>query len=74
MKCMKKTDLVMVLNELEDDKTLSINDLICLFEAFGDDWFIEGNKFEKFSDNKAMAALRNEKVEELHKKIANIMG
>lgn len=72
MKLMKKSDLILILNEIETDKTISINDLICLYEAFGDDWFIEGDKFEKFSENEAMAALRKEKREELHKKIASI--
>lgn len=58
MKLMKKSDLVMLLNDIPGDKTLSISDLMSLFDAFGDDWFIEGNKLEKFSENKAMVAFR----------------
>lgn len=60
MKLMKKSDLIIVLNEIEGDRSLSIKDLMSLFDAFGDDWFIEGNKFEKFSENEAMKALREE--------------
>ena len=59
MKRMKKSDLVIVLNQLEDDKTLAINDLICLFDAFGDDWVLDGGyRWMKTSENEAMAALR----------------
>ena len=61
MKRMKKSDLVIVLNQLEDDKTLAINDLICLFDAFGDNWVIGANgEWIKTSENEAMAALRKE--------------
>lgn len=58
MKCMKKSDLILVLNDTPGDKVLDIRDVMSIFDAFGDDWFIEGNKFQKFSDNEAMAAMR----------------
>lgn len=61
MKRMKKSDLVIVLNQFEDDKTLAINDLICLFDAFGDNWVIDANgQWIETSENEAMVALRKE--------------
>lgn len=60
MKLMKKSDLILVLNEIDTDKTISINDLICLYEAFGDDYVIKDGKLVKVYENEAMAALRKE--------------
>ena len=61
MKRMQKSDLVIILNQLEDDKILTINDRICLFDAFGDDWVIDGGyRWIKTSENEAMAVLRKE--------------
>lgn len=60
MKLMKKSDLIIVLNEIETDRPISINDLICLYEAFGDEYTVRDNKLVPRSENEAMAALRAE--------------
>ena len=61
MKRMLKSDLVIVLTTFDEDRNLSIAALICLFDAFGDDWVIGSDlQLIKTSENKAMAALRKE--------------
>ena len=58
MKRINASDLVIVLNDLDYDYVLSINDVISLFEAFGDDWHFDGEgKWVKTSENEAMKAL-----------------
>lgn len=63
MKRMLKSDLVIVLDKLvPDDRQMTVNDLILLFDAFGDNWVIGANgEWIKTTENEAMAVLRNEK-------------
>ena len=62
IKCMKKSDLILVLNELETDKPITINDLMCLYEGFGDDYTVRNGKLVPLSEkeNEAMVKLREE--------------
>ena len=62
MKRMMKSDLIMILNEIDGDIDLDIRDMMGLFDAYGDDYFFEGNKLERFTENEAMAKLRKEKT------------
>ena len=58
MKRINASDLAIVLKDLDYDYVLSINDVICLFETFGDDWQLNNEgKWVKTSENEAMKAL-----------------
>ena len=63
MKRMQKSDLVIVLDKLvPDDRQMTVNDLILLFDAFGDNWVIGANgEWIKTTENEAMDVLRNAK-------------
>ena len=61
MKLMKKSDLILVLSEIETDRPITISDLMCLYEGFGDEYTVRDNKLVPRSENAAMKALRNEK-------------
>lgn len=61
MKLMRPSDLIIVLNEVETDKPITIQDLMCLFEAFGDEHTVRDGKLVPRSENEAMKALRKEK-------------
>jgi hypothetical protein len=59
MKIIDKSDLLLVLSTLPDRMNFSEEDLGRLLEAYGDDYFIEGNKFVKTSENPNMKNLRD---------------
>lgn len=63
MKRIQKSDLVIVLDKLvPDDRQMTVNDLILLFDAFGDNWVIGANEeWIKTTENEAMDVLRNAK-------------
>lgn len=61
MKRMMKSDLILVLNEIDGDIDLDIRDLMGLFEAYGDDYRYDGLEKVKVTTNEFMAATRKAK-------------
>jgi hypothetical protein len=55
-----KSDLILILNEIDGDVDLDIRDLMGLFEAFGDDYTYVGVNKVKITENEATKALRKE--------------
>ena len=57
MKCITKEDLIRLL-EISDRNLLDAHDVERLIIYYGDDWYVDGNKWIKTSENKEMAAVR----------------
>ena len=57
MKILTRDDLILLINNHKND-TFSFDDLARILYYYGDDWFIEGNKWIKTKENEKMAALR----------------
>lgn len=57
MKVLSKEDLLLLVTILPNN-SYSEYDLQRLLEKFGDDWYVEGNKIVKFTDNENMEEVR----------------
>lgn len=57
MKVMSTKDLILVLQK-SDKPSYDEREIIQLFDAFGEDYFIEGNEFKPFGPNYHMSRLR----------------
>lgn len=58
MKIISRDDLLLILPMIEDRDNYSLKDFELLLNRFGDDWFIEGGKFEKTKENEEMKKIR----------------
>lgn len=58
MKIISRDDLLLILPMIEDRDNYSLKDFELLLNRFGDDWFIEGCKFEKTKENEEMKKIR----------------
>lgn len=59
MKVIDRADLVLLLCNLSDRKNFSSKELENLLDIYGDDYFIEGNRFVKTNENVKMKAIRD---------------
>lgn len=57
MKCVNKEDLIILLNN-SDRNIWDTHDLDILLNIYGDDWYIEGGKWIKTSENQSMINIR----------------
>ena len=57
MKILTRDDLILLLS-IHKNNTFSFDDLERILYYYGDDWFIEGNKWIKTKESEKMAALR----------------
>lgn len=60
MKVIDKSDLIILLCNLHDRRNFSAKELENLLDTYGDDYFIEGNRFVKSNENQKMKDLRNQ--------------
>lgn len=57
MKVLTREDLMLILQK-SDKPSYDEREIIQLFDAFGEDYFIEGNEFKPFGSNYHMSRLR----------------
>ena len=57
MKILTRDDLILLLS-IHKNSTFSFDDLERILYYYGDDWFIEGDKWIKTKEKEKMAALR----------------
>lgn len=57
MKCLRKEDLIILLSN-SDRNIWDTHDLDTLLNIYGDDWYIEGGKQIKTSENQNMINIR----------------
>lgn len=57
MKLLSKDDLRLLI-DLCSNQSFSVNEVDYLLNTYGDDWFIEGDKFVKTRENARMMELR----------------
>lgn len=60
MKVISKEDLIILIPLISDCNSYSLDDFELLLNKFGDDYFIEGNRFERTTENAEMARIRKE--------------
>lgn len=61
MKVIKKDDLLLVLS-MSNKSSFDLDDLSRVLNLYGDDYFIEGNRFVQTTVNKNMAFLREQNL------------
>ena len=59
MKVIARADLVLLLCHISNRNNFSADDLEKILDTYGDDYFIEGNRFVKTTENSKMKKIRD---------------
>ena len=58
MKCIKHSDLCLIIPLFKDQRIWDLSDFENLLKNFGDDWYAEGERWELVTENKRMKEIR----------------